>query len=158
MKVQIDSELYLTGSYAITGDLNNSIEMEALPEGSPTFYPAYKILSKQQEKVVVVNESVEKTREIRMPIFDEETGEETGEYTIINETYYEVEPVEHKVEYTVYYYELDEVKKAKIQHAIDNPDPIEEDDLKTVLSTIKGDLRVQGSNIDYIALLSGIDL
>lgn len=117
MKVQIDENSYLTGSYCIIGSLDNSIEMENLPDSLPIYYPAYKIVSEQIEKKITVDEDVRKTREIQVPIYDEE-GNETGEYNTIPEEYVVIEPVEKITYETVHHYEFDETRKTEIDDLI----------------------------------------
>jgi len=119
MKVQIDENRYLTGSYCTVGGLDNSIEMKSLPECNPIYYMAYKIMYEQLEHKFVVAEEILKEREVNLPVLDEE-GNETGETYVDIEYYYEVEPIE-KVEYEDrYYYELDEAKKKEIDKALED--------------------------------------
>lgn len=120
MKVQIDSNNYLTGNYAMVGDLENSIEMSNLPNDDMVFYTAYKILSRIIEEKVIVDELVLKHREVQVPVYNEERNP-TGETTTQIEDYYEMEPVEKIIEHTEYYYELDTVKKQAIQDEISQP-------------------------------------
>lgn len=120
MKVQINSNNYLTSNYAMVGNLENSIEMSNLPNDDIVFYPAYKILSRIIEEKIIVDELVLKHREVQVPVYDEE-GNPTGETTTQIEDYYETEPVEKIIEHTEYYYELDTVKKQKIQDELNQP-------------------------------------
>lgn len=135
MKVQIDQNNYLTGNYAMVGDLANSIEMSALPNDDMVFYPAYKILSRIIEEKVIVNEPVLKQREVEIPVLDEE-GNPTGETTTTIEEYYEIEPVEKIIERTEYYYELDTVKKTAIQDALSQPPKPEPPSLPEVVQQV----------------------
>lgn len=154
MKIQVDESLYLTGNYCKIGSLDNSIDMESLPDDEVVYYPAYQILSKQVDKPITVYESVEKEREIEVPVLDEE-GNETGEYTEGTETYTEVVPVEKIIQETVYYYQLDESKLEEIMYKIDNPDPV---DNETEYEKIQKELAKQNANIEYIALATDIDI
>ncbi|WP_313069744.1 hypothetical protein [Lacrimispora sp.] len=118
MKVQIDSNNYLTGNYCLVGDLDNSIPMEILPEGEQIYYTAYKIVSEEIENKIIVNEEVKRQREVKFPVFDEE-GNETGEFNTEIVDYVEIEPVERITYETKYHYELDETKKKEIDDLID---------------------------------------
>ncbi len=117
MKIQIDQNNYLTGNYAMVGNLDNSIDMPSLPDSDPIFYSAYKILSKVIEEKVIVNESVLKHGEISVPILDDE-GNDTGEVKTITGDYYEVEPVEKIIPRIECYYELDDSRKNEIDDLI----------------------------------------
>lgn len=119
MKVQIDNNKYLTGNYCQIGNIDNSIEMESLPKSEPIYYTAYKLLSREEERMTTVMEEVPKQRPITVPILDED-GNETGETEEIMEDYTELEPVEKPVKFTVYYYELDEAKKKEIDDMLEN--------------------------------------
>lgn len=124
MKVQIDSNGYLTGGYCNVGDIDNSMNMDNLPDCEVVYYPAYKILSKEVEEIITVMEEVPKQRPITFPILDEE-GNDTGETETKTEEYTEIVPVEKVVTKTEYYYELDEAKKAEIDDILKNPIPEE---------------------------------
>ena len=114
MKVQIDSNNYLTGSYSDIGDSSiNSIDMDSLPDCEPIYYSSYKIVPKQIEKTIIVIEEVLKQREIAIPVLDENDNE-TYELETQIEEYIETIPVEKSVTETEYHYELDEDKKAEI--------------------------------------------
>lgn len=117
MKVQIDSNNYLTGNYCIVGDLDNSMVMDNLPEGEQIYYTAYKIISEEIENKITVNEEVKKQREIKIPIFDD-LGIETGEFNTEIVDYIDLEPVEKITYETKYHYELDDTKKMEIDELI----------------------------------------
>lgn len=113
MKIQIDSNHYLTGAYCYVGNIDNSVEMEQLPECDMQYYTAYKLLSKEVGKTITVYEEVNKEETIEMPILDD-NGNETGETKKEIISYKSMEPVEKIVKETVYYYELDKVRKSEI--------------------------------------------
>ncbi len=117
MKVQIDSNNYLTGNYCLVGDLDNSIPMENLPEGEQIYYTAYKIVSEEIENKITVSEEVNKQRVIKTPILDE-SGVETGEFNTEIVDYVEIEPVERITYETKYHYELDDTRKMEIDDLI----------------------------------------
>lgn len=117
MKVQIDSNNYLTGNYCLVGDLDNSIPMENLPEGEQIYYTAYKIVSEVIENKITVNEEVKKQREIKIPILDE-SEIETGEFNTEMVDYIDIEPVDKITYETKYHYELDDTKKMEIDELI----------------------------------------
>lgn len=120
MKIQIDSNDYLTGGFCIIGNLDNSIEMDAFPEDEALYYPAYQLLSKEIIKTITVNEPILKQREETFPIFDGD-GNDTGETITEIVEYYEDNFIEKEVVEIEYYYQLDEYKKQQIINEIQNP-------------------------------------
>jgi hypothetical protein len=120
MKVQIDENRYLTGSYCIVGGLDNSIEMKALPDCEMAYITAYKLIHKIEEKKRMIEVEVPYEVEIQTPILDEE-GNETGEYEEITVTEYKKEEQEVIDKFDVYFYELDEKRLEEIKKEIANP-------------------------------------
>lgn len=155
MKVQIDENKYLTGSYCLVGNIENSIEMDSLPNDNAVYFPAWKILSKQVDKKVIVNEPVEKERIVQQPVLDEE-GNETGETIDVVEKYTVIEPVEKIIPETVYYYELDTEKKNAIQEELDKP--VEPVTPPLTPDEIQKKFKQNGADIEFIAFMAGIDL
>ncbi len=119
MKIQIDSNKYLTGNYCKVGSIDNAIEMDSLPDSDPIYYTAYKLLSREIQKTITVMEEVTKYREVVVPILDGE-GNDTGETETKQEPYVVMEPVEKSIPVTEYYYELDTAKKTKIDEDLNN--------------------------------------
>lgn len=117
MKIQIDSNNYLTGAYCYVGNIDNSVEMEQLPECDIQYYTAYKLLSKEIDKVILAYEEINREETIKIPILDN-NGNETGETKEEIISYKSMEPVEKIIKETVYYYELDEAKKFEIDKII----------------------------------------
>lgn len=113
MKIQIDSNNYLTGAYCYVGNIDNSVEMEHLPDCDVQYYAAYKLLSKEIDKVILAYEEINREETIEIPILDD-NGNETGETKEEIISYKSMEPVEAIVKETVYYYELDEARKSEI--------------------------------------------
>lgn len=123
MKIQIDSNLYLTGNYCIVGSMDNAVEMDKFPECESIYYSAYQILSKTVDKPVIVYEEIIKELPISIPIFDENGEVIEYEEDIVESP--EIEPKEIIVQETEYYYQLDENKKNQIDYEILNPPVIE---------------------------------
>lgn len=119
MKVQIDSNNYLTGNYCKVGSIDNAIEMDSLPDDQPIYYTAYKLLSREIQKTITVMEEVTKYRDVVVPILDD-LGNDTGETETKQEPYTVMEPVQKSVPVTEYYYELDTAKKAQIDEVLNN--------------------------------------
>lgn len=117
MKIQIDSNNYLTGAYCYVGNIDNSVEMEQLPECDIQYYTAYKLLSKEIDKVILAYEEINWEETIKIPILDD-NGNETGETKKEIISYKSMEPVEKIVKETVYYYELDKARKSEIDKII----------------------------------------
>lgn len=117
MKVQIDSNKYLTGNYCTVGDLDNSIVMDILPDCEQIYHTAYKIVSEEIENKIIVYEEVTKQKEVQSPIFNEE-GNDTGKYNTEIVDYTEIEPVDKITYVTDYHYELDDSKKKEIDDLI----------------------------------------
>lgn len=113
MKIQIDSDNYLTGSYCQVGNIDNSVEMKHLPDCDAQYYAAYKLLSKEVGKTITVYEEVIREETIEVPILDN-NGNETGETKEEVISYKSMGPVEKIVKETVYYYALDEARKSEI--------------------------------------------
>lgn len=113
MKIQIDSNNYLTGAYCYVGNIDNSVEMEHLPDCDVQYYAAYNLLSKEIDKVILAYEEINREETIEIPILDD-NGNETGETKEEIISYKSMEPVEAIVKETVYYYELDEARKSEI--------------------------------------------
>lgn len=118
MKVQIDEKRYLTGSYCTVGGLDNSIEMDSLPNCEPIYYGAYKIIHESIPYMVESEREVKRERSVEIPILDEE-GNETGEVGIEVEVYYEMEPYEIRMFRDEYHYELDEKMLSEIKKKIE---------------------------------------
>lgn len=124
MKVQVDSNSYLTGAYCKVGNLDGAIEIPSLPEDKEVFYPAYAVVSEEVEKIIPSQKLVMKTREIEVPVFDE-FGNDSGKTKIVEEDYEEYEDASTTVTVTEYHYLLDTAKKQAIQNEIDSPTPVE---------------------------------
>lgn len=120
MKIQIDSNSYLTGSSCILGGSDDSIEMDSLPDDKEVYYPAYQLLSREVMKLITVNEPVLKQKDVDVPILDED-GNDTGETETKSVEYYEDNFVEKEIVEIEYYYQLDENKKQQIFNGINSP-------------------------------------
>lgn len=151
IKVQIDSNKYLTGLWSITGgDLVSSIEMASLPSDNKLYYTAYQILTTDVSKTITVNEPILKQREEEVPVLDED-GNPTEEVTTEIIEYYEDNFVEKEVIETVYYYHLDEDKKQQIINDMQNP-PTAEPSLKEKVTSLETSLDEMANIIIMISM------
>ena len=75
-KVQLDDNGYFTGSYAIVGDVENSVNAESLPQDERKYFTAYKgIPTEKQVEESYIDGEEEKTRLVDIIVYEWELDE-----------------------------------------------------------------------------------